>query len=158
MDQPAIDAINDKEVGFFERGHHQVFLAHYPTYMNGQFCRFIYVEVNSLQLAGHSGHKFWVTPTGGQDGQESVQRMGCSKPTRSNPKSSLRPVGWVQRDNLERIRQICGTVPPTDYGCCHQWTNAAIEALREAAVLLPLRESDNGAIFHGPSANTNVTF
>lgn len=88
----------------------------------------------------------------------SAKCFPCSYPFRSYLGSRLQPIGWVPREGIEEIRQICGRVSRIDRYCCQHWANVAINTLREDQVLRPLQESDNTApIRSTPLANTDNT-
>lgn len=170
MDHLANNTDNYDEEGSFEHHHHKVFIVHSPTNDADKYCRFIYMETNSRRLGRHTGHRISVlaSTTGDLNAQVRVQDRTCSHPTTSVPKSRLRLVGWVRRDHrkeirtgcdaFEDIRRICQEVPRTADTCSHKWTDAAIEALRAASVLRPLRESDDRGTIYGPDAPTDDPF
>ena len=162
MDHPANNTNNYDEEGSFEQVHHKVFLVHSPTNVGDKYCRFFYVETNSLGLGPYTGYRLSVSRSaaGGLNAQDSVQDRVCWHPIRSDSKARLRLVGWIQRKDsvLEDIRPSCEAVPRTDYHCCHQWTDAAITALRAASVLRPLRGSDDRSTIYGPEAPIDDPF
>lgn len=157
MDYAANDADNYEDETYFEREHYQVFLVHVPALQFEQFRRFLYVELNCLHLGTHTGHKFQLraksSALGGSSAQNTLLDQTCSHPYVSYAGAELRLISWVHRGKFEEFRQFCGEVSRIEHGCCHTWTNAAIDALHEARLLLPLRQSDDGSICCGPHAN-----
>ncbi len=169
MDHPASDPNsasdpnNDTDADRFEQRHYQVFLVTVPDNTGEDFWRFIYMEMNDLRHGAHKGHRFWVgrSVVGGLQVRSTKNRLqdrGCSHPFTSDPKARLRLVGWAQRKGVEEeIRRVLGPVSQISYDCCHDWTDAALSALRTAKVLIELRESDNGATIYGPNAMADDT-
>lgn len=113
---PANNTDNCNEEGRFEQEHYKVFLVHSPVHVRDQYCRFVYVEINSLNLGRHTGHRFSAMRSAA--GGLSVHDRTCSHPTESNPEARLRLVGWVRREAIGDIRRVCEAVPRIDYHCC----------------------------------------
>ncbi len=163
MDYPASDPNSDTDADRFEQKHYQVFLVYVLDNTAGNFWRFIYVEINDLRLGAHKGHRFWVgrSVTGGlqvRSTENRLQNRDCSHPFTSDPRARMRLVGWVRRKGVEEeIRLVLGPVSRISYDCCHDWTDAALSALRTAKVLIELREPDNGATIYGPNAMADDT-
>lgn len=125
----------------FRAGTRQVLSRRDPNLSGRNLPLFFLHGVQLSPARGAQGYKFWVERST-MDGL-SAKRPTCSHPFRSHPGSRLQPIGWVPREGIEEIRQICGRVSRIDRYCCQHWANAAIDALREDQVLHPLQESDN---------------
>ena len=142
----------------FAAQRYRVFHVQTPLLPYGHFRRQIYVDINPLPPTPLTGHKFEV-----MGALTSVfSDRPCRHPFASDARSKIRHIGWVLRDQFDAIKPTCLTVPlpgaNQPHQCCHQWTEAAIIALRAVGVLEPLRASDNPATVFGPTAVQDHTF
>ncbi|KAK4107476.1 hypothetical protein N656DRAFT_802659 [Canariomyces notabilis] len=144
------------------------------------------IQPKSLGGGAHRGHMFkfsvkimqaragdtTTTPDGpGNDGRvpEGVVRVhvtsqSCQDPLHRYPAARMRPIGRVRRDACpDDVRRAYEEVrdqleADLDLECCHNWTDAAIQRLRDSGVLRELRPHDDPAVRFGKDAVNDGTF
>lgn len=135
-----------------ELTHYRVYLA---AYLGKPSHHAIYVEIDTS--CDPAREYRWHVQGNIMQGMTFVNES-CRNPLKSETGESVRPIGWVLREDFfNRVQHVCRGIPPPKKQYdgprkrlfphepirkCQEWTAEAIDALRRAEVLERLSSTD----------------